>query len=119
MLKLFKTIINPPDGKGNIINAIEASYYNTDDKFNRIEKSQYFRVGQKWTRGDQAEYEINKLILMLDRKKNTKLEAIMKLIDGPQLLNVNLLTLIKFWKLLAINPDLIIVNKDKRFEVIE
>lgn len=118
MLKYSRTIINPPSGHGNEIKAIESHYYNTDDQA-KENKIQLFKVGQRWSRGDEYGYEIIKLILLLDRYKNTKLEAIMKRSDGPQLLNVNLLTLIKFWTLLDFNPDYAIINKDNRFEVIE
>ena len=118
MLKLSRTIINPPDGRGSEIKAIEAHYYNTDNRTSR-DKSQLFKVGQVWTRGDKSEYIISSLILKLDRNKNTKLEAILKIMDGPQLLNVNLLTLVKFWTLLDSNTNYDIIHKENRFEVID
>lgn len=118
MLKLSRTMINPPDGRGLEIKAIEAYYYNTEDRSSR-DKSQLFKVGQVWSRGDNSEYEIKELILKLDRNKNTKLIAILKIIDGPQILNVNLLSLIKFWTLLDFDLKYDIINKDNRFEVIE
>jgi len=118
VLKLSRTIINPPDGRGSEIKAIEAHYYNTEIRTSP-DKTQTFRVGQVWSRGDNSEYQIKELILKLDRNKNTKLIAILKIIDGPQLLSVNLLTLIKFWTLLDFNTNYDIIHKDNRFEVIE
>jgi hypothetical protein len=115
MIKFSKTIINFPDGHGYNIKNIRTSYYNTEDP-TRTEFVQDFVIGQVWSRGDEAGYRIEKLILELDRHKNTQLIGILRKMEGPQLLNVNLLTLIKFWTLLDFNPNYAIIKKDTRFE---
>ena len=118
MIKLSKTNINPPDGRGNVINALDISYYDTNTK-DRKEHRMLFALGQYWSRGDGHTFRIDKFTMYLNQKKDLGLRANLKSIDTPQQLETNLITLINFWQQLdpVLKSD--IIGPDKRFEVLD
>lgn len=119
MIKFSRTVINPPHGAGYTIRVLDTSYYFTEDK-SRKEHKQIFSVGQTWYHADESAYKIEDILLMVPKNARTghKFYALLKCVNRPQNLRVELNTLLKFWKPeLSSNEGLNVSNN--RFEKIE
>ena len=115
MIKISRTNINPPDGRGNQIEAVDITCYDTNNR-SCPEYRYRFSLGQHWSRGGPAAYRIDRIFIKLNRR-GMEIRALMRSVNSPQQLEVGLITLINFWTQFdnILKIDII----DKRFEVID